>query len=73
MTNKEQESALSIDDLNKVTGGEDDGGQNGFRCLVCHNFIPASVLELFQKTAVKCPTCGLELRSIDNLKNDSGE
>ena len=71
MSNKEQESALSIDDLNKVTGGEDDGGQNGLRCPVCHNFIPASVLELYQKTVFKCPTCSLEL-SIDDLKNDSG-
>jgi len=70
MSNKEQESTLSIDDLNKATGGEDEGGQNGFRCPVCHNFIPASVLELFQKTAVKCPTCSLEF-SIDDLKNNS--
>ena len=72
MTNKEQESALSIDDLNNVTGGEDEGGQNGFSCPVCHKFIPVSVLELFQRTAVKCPTCNLEL-TIDDLKNNSGE
>ena len=71
MSNKEQESALSIDDLNKVTGGEDEGGQNGFSCPVCHNFIPVSVLELFQRTFFKCPSCSLVV-SIDDLKNNSG-
>ena len=71
MSNKEQESALSIDDLNKVTGGEDDGGPNGYNCPVCQGFIPVSVKELFHNITVVCPSCHLQL-TIDDLKNDSG-
>ena len=71
MNNKEKESALSIDDLNKVTGGEDDGGPNGFNCPICNGFIPVSVKDLFIGVAVVCPSCKLQV-TIDDLKNDSG-
>jgi len=37
------------------------GGQNGFNCPVCHKFIPVSAKDLFQKVAIKCPSCSLSL------------
>ena len=48
------------------------GGQNGFSCPVCHKFIPVSAKDLFQKVAIKCPSCSLSL-TIDRAKQDNTE
>lgn len=48
------------------------GGQNGFSCPVCHKFIPVSAKDLFQKVAIKCPSCSLSL-TIDRVKQDNAE
>ena len=50
------------------------GGQNGFSCPVCHKFIPVSAKDLFQKVAIKCPSCSLNLTislTIDRAKQDN--
>ena len=57
---KEEEQLVSKYDL---------GGQNGFNCPVCHKFIPISAKDLFQKVAIKCPSCSLSLTVDKNADN----
>lgn len=46
------------------------GGQNGFSCPVCHKFIPVSAKDLFQKVAIKCPSCSLSL-TVDRKQSEA--
>lgn len=46
------------------------GGRNGLNCPVCRNFIPVSVIQLFQNETITCPTCSLNL-TIDRKQSET--
>lgn len=53
----------------QITAEDIPGGRNGFDCPVCHNFIPVSVKDLFERSTIVCPSCGLNL-TIDRKQSE---
>ncbi len=62
---------LSLDDLNKVTGGVGNGQRMpGVSCPKCGGYVPVSIEQILYANSLCCPSCGYRF-SIDSQNRDS--
>jgi len=58
---KELNTELKLEDLERVAGGVAANRQSGMPCPQCHGFIPTNMEQIAREHIIECPHCGLRL------------